>query len=58
MYFKLYKDSQGDWRWTLYAANRKKIADSAEGYTNTSDCEDGIKLSSRPPPQRQPKNDR
>lgn len=37
MYFKLYKDSQGDWRWTLYA-------DSAEGRNNKSDCVDGIDL--------------
>ncbi|RDZ29313.1 YegP family protein [Lysobacter silvisoli] len=44
MYFKLYKDSQGDWRWTLYAANHRKIADSAEGYNKKSDCEDGIAL--------------
>lgn len=44
MYFKLYEDKQGDWRWTLHAANHKKIADSAEGYNNKSDCEDGIDL--------------
>ena len=44
MYFKLYEDKQGDWRWTLHAANHRKIADSAEGYNNKSDCEDGIDL--------------
>ncbi|MGH8084036.1 MAG: YegP family protein [Lysobacter sp.] len=44
MYFKTYKDSSGYWRWTLYATNHKKVADSAEGYNNKSDCQDGISL--------------
>jgi uncharacterized protein YegP (UPF0339 family) len=44
MYFKLYKDASGYWRWTLYAANGKKIADSGEGYANKSDCQAGIDL--------------
>jgi uncharacterized protein YegP (UPF0339 family) len=44
MYFKLYKDASGYWRWTLYAANGKKIADSGEGYANKSDCLAGIDL--------------
>lgn len=44
MYFKLYKDSASQWRWTLYAANHKKIADSGEGYNNKADCESGIDL--------------
>jgi uncharacterized protein YegP (UPF0339 family) len=44
MYFKLYKDSAGYWRWTLFASNGRKIADSAEGYYNRSDAENGINL--------------
>ena len=44
MQFKLYKDTAGYWRWTLYAANNRKIADSAEGYNNKSDCQAGIDL--------------
>lgn len=44
MYFKLYKDSAGYWRWTLYAANNKKIADSGEGYHNKADATAGINL--------------
>lgn len=44
MYFKLYKDTAGYWRWTLYAANNRKIADSGEGYHNKSDAEGGINL--------------
>lgn len=44
MYFKLYKDSAGEWRWTLYATNGRKIADSSEGYHNKSDAQNGIDL--------------
>ena len=44
MYFYLYKDAAGYWRWTLYASNGKKIADSAEGYFNKADAENGIGL--------------
>ena len=44
MYFKLYKDHSLQWRWTLYSANHRKIADSAEGYNNKSDCQAGIDL--------------
>lgn len=44
MYFKLYKDSAGYWRWTLYAANNRKIADSGESYYNKADAEAGINL--------------
>lgn len=44
MYFKLYKDTGGYWRWTLFASNGNKIADSGEGYFNKSDAEHGINL--------------
>ena len=44
MYFKLYRDAANQWRWTLYAANHAKIADSGEGYHNKADCEHGIEL--------------
>lgn len=44
MYFYLYKDTANYWRWTLYAANYKKVADSAEGYANKADAEHGISL--------------
>lgn len=29
---RMYRDASGDFRWTLVATNRKKIADGAEGY--------------------------
>nr|WP_295831182.1 DUF1508 domain-containing protein [uncultured Azospirillum sp.] len=44
MYFKLYQDTARQWRWTLYAANHKKIADSGEGYVSKADAEHGISL--------------
>lgn len=42
--FVLYKDEQSEWRWTLYAANSKKIADSGEGYKNKADAMHGARL--------------
>lgn len=44
MYFILYRDVAYQWRWTLYAANSRKIADSGEGYVNKSDAQHGINL--------------
>ncbi|KRR03713.1 hypothetical protein CQ12_37985 [Bradyrhizobium jicamae] len=37
-------DVASQWRWTLYAANQKKIADSGEGYWNKADAQHGISL--------------
>lgn len=42
--FVVYKDARGEWRWTLYADNSKKIADSAEGYTTKANCLHGARL--------------
>jgi uncharacterized protein YegP (UPF0339 family) len=44
MYYTIYKDSQGYWRWHLQAANNKIIAVSSEAYWNKSDCEYAIDL--------------
>lgn len=44
MYYYLYKDVQGYWRWTLYAGNGNKIANSGEGYHNRADALSAIKL--------------
>jgi len=44
MYYTLYKDTNLHWRWTLYAANNRKIANSGEGYFNKSDCQHAINL--------------
>lgn len=44
MYFKKYRDQAQQWRWTLYASNHKKVADSGESYWNEADCDHAIKL--------------
>lgn len=41
MYFQLYKDAAGYWRWTLFAVNGRKIADSGEGYDLPGDFRTG-----------------
>lgn len=42
--FVLYRDARGEWRWTLYARNSRKIADSAEGYVSRQDAIEGARL--------------
>lgn len=42
--FVIYKDASGEWRWTLYATNSKKIANGGEGYENKADCIHGFRL--------------
>jgi uncharacterized protein YegP (UPF0339 family) len=32
MHFTIWKDTAGQWRWTLRARNGKIVADSSEGY--------------------------
>jgi uncharacterized protein YegP (UPF0339 family) len=44
MYFHLYLDANRQYRWTLYAANNRKIANSGEGYFNKDDCLAAISL--------------
>ena len=44
MEYRIYKDTAGYYRWTLYSTNNKKIADSGEGYNNKTDCIAGINL--------------
>ncbi|MGO8463200.1 YegP family protein [Rhizobium leguminosarum] len=44
MFFHLYTDANRHWRWTLYAGNNRKIANSGEGYFNKSDCLAAINL--------------
>lgn len=44
MYYQVFKDSAGHWRWHLRAANHKIIADSAESYWNKDDCLAGVSL--------------
>jgi uncharacterized protein YegP (UPF0339 family) len=44
MKYHVYKDSSGEWRWRLKAANGKVLADSGEGYSSKQACKDGIDL--------------
>lgn len=44
MYFVVYRDQANQWRWTLYAANHRKLADSGESYWNKNDCLNGVNL--------------
>lgn len=34
----IYRDRKHEWRWTLFAANGKKIACSGEGYKRIGAC--------------------
>ena len=44
MYYQVYKDTGGFWRWRYVASNGRIISDSAEGYHNKSDCLAGITI--------------
>ncbi|TAJ99938.1 DUF1508 domain-containing protein [bacterium] len=44
MYYLVYKDQSNHWRWTLFAGNERKIANSGEGYWNKADCLHAIEL--------------
>ena len=41
MKFEMYKDSSGQYRWRLKAANGEKIA-SGEAYRNKVDCQKAV----------------
>lgn len=42
MTYYYYKDSKGEWRWRLKAANDRILADSGEGYKSKQDCLDDV----------------
>lgn len=44
MTFYIYKDTTGQWRWYITAANNRKIANGGESYHNKQDCIDAIVL--------------
>lgn len=44
MYYQMYKDVTGSWRWRLIAGNNRIIANSGESYNNKSDCLHAIAL--------------
>jgi uncharacterized protein YegP (UPF0339 family) len=38
MRFVIWKDADGQWRWTLRARNGRIVADSSEGYRSRRAC--------------------
>lgn len=44
LHFWVYKDTANYWRWRLYAANNRILADSGEGYFNLMDCYAAVDL--------------
>jgi hypothetical protein len=44
MYYAIYKDTSGQWRWRFVAANGKIIGVSSESYFNKQDCLHAITL--------------
>ncbi|QGM80100.1 YegP family protein [Otariodibacter oris] len=42
MYFEIYKDARGEFRWRLKAANHMIIATGGEGYKTKQSCQKGI----------------
>jgi hypothetical protein len=49
-YFKVFTDTQGQYRWRFVAKNGKTIAVSSEAYIRKADCEHGITLVKRDAP--------
>jgi uncharacterized protein YegP (UPF0339 family) len=44
MFFELYKDTLGQYRWRLYATDGRKVADSGEGLIRQVGLQAGIEL--------------
>jgi uncharacterized protein YegP (UPF0339 family) len=42
--FFVYRDENGDWRWTLVAVNGEALAVSSESYKNRADLDHAIDL--------------
>jgi len=42
--FVLYKDTASQYRWRFIANNGRIVADSAEGYYNKADAQNGINI--------------
>lgn len=40
----IYRDNQGQWRWTYEAINGRTIAVSSEAYIRKDDCERSIEI--------------
>ena len=40
--FEIYKDSKGEFRWRMVAANGQTVATGGEGYKSKESCKAGI----------------
>ena len=50
-YFVVYRDKASEWRWYLWShENRRKLADSGEGFSSQQSCERNIELVKRVAP--------
>lgn len=45
--FSMGKDADGDWRWTITAANHEIVAASTEGFKRKRDCVANLKMTAR-----------
>lgn len=43
----LYKDTSGEWRWNVKAANGRIVANSGEGYHNRQDAIEGARAAAK-----------
>ena len=44
MFFSIFEDEEGNWRWTLYSIDHRKVATSGEPYLIKDDCMAAIAL--------------
>jgi uncharacterized protein YegP (UPF0339 family) len=44
MYYTIFRDASGLWRWVLYAGSNRKIAESGVGYVSKGECQSMISL--------------
>lgn len=42
MHYVIFKDTQGLWRWALYAGGNRKIAESSIGFVSKGECQSTI----------------
>ncbi|VEI45686.1 Uncharacterized conserved protein [Actinobacillus equuli] len=42
MYFEIYKDAKGEFRWRLKSGNHQTVATGGEGYATKQSCQKGI----------------
>jgi len=43
-YFRKYRDTVGEWRWTYYSSNNEPIGVSSEGYKEERACDRAIEI--------------